>query len=532
MRQKVNTAFLFVSVLLLAVSQLSFGGGGGQQSASASGAARITVEVFDRGTDGGRTRADNNAWTQWIQEKVKKDLNIDVTFHAVPRWSENTDIVNLMASGSAPDLCCTYNGGMISSFRDQGGIMDLAPHIEALLPDMKKLLGEDDVFPGQYLIYRRREPATGRVYSVPSYIVERTARKNVFIRKDWLDTLGLPLPRTTREFHDALVAFRDRDPGNVGRSNVIPFGQSADARWGFSPFIYPYYDPKVSDRDRWVIGSGERSIMMPGYKDGLRMMNAWYNEGLIFRDFPLMKDTDEWHNIIRSGFVGAFAGNWDYPWRTDYRILEDMRINNPKAEYVPVDCIQSPDGITRKDISDKVGFYIFVPGFSKNLEAALKYLNWLSIYENYHYLQIGIQGVNHELVNGVPRTLSTPAGHAWFQNSANNIDFTMPMNGIEMGSSALNARVIALGYGNTPPEVIANAMSVSVSNGRPPVVYQATTTKDGIYAQTLEDKVDALIAQAVTASPGDFDRIWDAGVRDYLSSGGQEVIDERASLWK
>ncbi|MDR1802662.1 MAG: sugar ABC transporter substrate-binding protein, partial [Treponema sp.] len=89
-----------VLVILLMTAAMAFAVGG-QQPAPASGTTqRITVEVFDRGTDGGRSQANNNAWTQWIQEKVRRDLNIEVTFIPVGRWSENTDIVNLMASGS------------------------------------------------------------------------------------------------------------------------------------------------------------------------------------------------------------------------------------------------------------------------------------------------------------------------------------------------------------------------------------------------------------------------------------------------
>ena len=62
------------------------------------------------------------------------------------------------------------------------------------------------------------------------------------------------------------------------------------------------------------------------------------------------------------------------------------------------------------------------------------------------------------------------------------------------------------------------------------------TTQDGIYGQTLADKADAVIAQSITARPADFDRVWDAGVADWLSSGGQAVMDERAdiarSVWR
>jgi putative aldouronate transport system substrate-binding protein len=124
-----------------------------------------------------------------------------------------------------------------------------------------------------------------------------------------------------------------------------------------------------------------------------------------------------------------------------------------------------------------------------------------------------------------------PAGHAWFMNSPNNIDYTMPMNGVEMGNQDLNGRVLAFGYGNTPPEVIVNANNISVTNGRAPVIYVAQETQYGIYGQVLSDKADALIAQATIASVADFDRVWDAGMRDYMSSGAQAIIDERSRLW-
>jgi putative aldouronate transport system substrate-binding protein len=178
---------------------------------------------------------------------------------------------------------------------------------------------------------------------------------------------------------------------------------------------------------------------------------------------------------------------------------------------------------------DKVGLQIFIPAFSKNYVAALQYLNWLAIPENYHFLQVGQEGVNHVLENGVPRIIA--ATGPWIQNSPQNLDMTMPLNGVEMGSQELNSRVLALSYGNTPAETIVNAYALSVKNARAPAAYQVTT-KVNQYAQALQEKADALTAQAIMASPATFDRVWDEGVKDWLSSGGQEVIDERASLYK
>ena len=520
---------VLVLVILLTTGAMLFATGS-QQTGPAS-TTKLTVEVFDRGSDGGRTPADNNMWTDWIKEKVKKDLNIDVTFQPVGRWTETTDIVNLLASGSAPDLCYSYNQEAIITFSQQGGLLDLAPYVDRLLPDMKKKYGDDPAIPGQDFIYRNRDKATGKLYSITA-AGGVAGWRNIFIRKDWLDKLGLPLPTTTQQFHDALVAFRDRDPGNVGRNNVIPYGQDSDARWGFASIVHAYFDPKLSQRDMWIARFSDRPITVPGYKDGLRLINQWYNEGLIYKDFPLMKVTEDYYNLIKTGVVGAFSGNWDIPYRQDYKIQDEMAKNVPGAQFVPVDCIQGPDGITWKDIPEKAGgFRIFVPSSSKNPEAALKYLNWLSIYDNFHYLQVGIEGINHTIVNGVPQAKTAVAPYIF--NSPNNADYNLAVGGVVMPNPDLNMRVLALSYGNTPPEFIMNAYSMGGTNGRAvPVLPGAVTTKLGAYGTNLSAKADALIAQAVTATTANFDRVWDDGMRDYLASGAQEVMDERASLWK
>jgi putative aldouronate transport system substrate-binding protein len=269
---------------------------------------------------------------------------------------------------------------------------------------------------------------------------------------------------------------------------------------------------------------------MPGFKEGARMMNRWYNEGLISRDFPLITTADDFNNRIKSGVVGAFCQNWDFPYRTDINIIEDLRRNVPGADFVPIDPIQSADGITRKDMMDKVGLQIFIPAFSQNVEAALKYLNWLAIPENYEFLQRGHEGINHVMENGIPRIIAAEAGHPWIQNSPNNIDITMPMNGIEMGNTELNSRVLALGYGNTRPEVIVEAYAISTRNARAAAVHQATTTVNQ-YDQDLRIKADDLLARVITAAPQDFDRVWDELFRDWLNSGAQEVINERSALY-
>jgi putative aldouronate transport system substrate-binding protein len=39
------------------------------------------------------------------------------------------------------------------------------------------------------------------------------------------------------------------------------------------------------------------------------------------------------------------------------------------------------------------------------------------------------------------------------------------------------------------------------------------------------------MAEAVTAPPAQFDRVWDAGIANWLQSGGQVIKDERAAKY-
>jgi putative aldouronate transport system substrate-binding protein len=263
---------------------------------------------------------------------------------------------------------------------------------------------------------------------------------------------------------------------------------------------------------------------MDGYRRGIQEMNRWYNDGLIFRDFPLMNTADDFYNLIKSGVVGAICQNWDFPYRPDINILVDLRKNVPDAELVPINVTDN------KEVMDKPGLRIFIPSFSPNKDAALKYLNWLAKEENYRFLQLGQEGVNHQMVNGIPRSIATPPQHPWIQNSPQNIDLTMPMNGIELGDDTRNGMALGLGYGNIPPSVISNAYVIAIRGARGPAVWQATT-RINQYANDLREKADDLIALAITARPQDFNRVWDNGIRDWLRSGGQEMLNERQSLY-
>ena len=525
---KKEKLFFLVLTGLLAFSLIACNRSGSQGTSSSStpgGRLRVNVQIFDRGTDGGRTDPTNNNWTDWIKEKVLKDENIEVTFVRVSRWEETTQLNNLMAAGNPPDVCLTYSPDLVANFRNLGGLLDLAPYIDKELADLKKFLGPDEALPGRDLIRRNQDIETGRIFSVPA---RRTnvAMRNTFIREDWLNALGLRPPTTTEEFHQALIAFRDRDPGNVGR-NLVPFIITNDVRWTAGNLLFAHVDPSISTKELWINTVVERQLLLPGYKDGVRLLNRWFHEGLIDPNFPLYTQVQV-DNLIKSGAVGAFISNWDQPYRTGDALLQDLQANVPGANFIPVDPFVSRDGIRHKQAYDNAGLNIFIPASSRNREAALRYINWMARFENYHFLQIGPEGIVHTMENGIPRLMA--AEGPWIQNSAQNIDYTIHVNGLELGDPALNARALANAY-PWPADVIANAYTVATSYAVPGPVVPVDLTAANAVSQTLIDKASDIIATSITGPAANFDRNWDAGIADWMQSGAQAVIDERRAKY-
>jgi putative aldouronate transport system substrate-binding protein len=495
---------------------------------TAKGQAAITVEVFDRGTDGGKTNPAKNAWANWIKQKVLEDEGIHVTFVPVPRTEETQALNSMMASASSPDICYTYNTALITHYSELGGLLDLAPYVDTLLKDYNEFLGMDPGIEGERLINRMKDRETGKLYAIPGRYMY-TASQNLFIRKDWLDKLGLAIPTTKEEFYDALVVFKEKDPGGVGKNRVIPFTMSVDVRWTAGIIVDPFIDPALSSKERWINTVIDRYILLPGYKEGFRFLNRMYNNGLIDRDFPLYRDDRTLENLLKAGIAGSFSHNWDHIYRDNTKILEDLQKNIPGAELIPIDAIQGIDGITHKRGSPPTSLYWFIPASAKNPEAAIRYANWLSRFENYNFLQIGHEGVNHEIVNGVPKIL--PATGPWIQNSAGNGDYAFVLNGYDVGDPELNVRVLANSYA-WPPEVIMEAYRISSTNARNDPTIQAKLLAATPYHRTLIDKAEVLYTESVTTRPENFDRVWDNGVKDWLASGAQAIIDERREKYR
>ena len=490
----------------------------------------ITVEVYDRGNDGGSDPTDN-MYTEYIKQGMLEDHNVEVEFVAVPRWTEVDEINNLLAAGNAPDICVTYDYATIQTYANMGGVLDLQDYVtdKENLPNLWDWLGETN-------IYWDQDMTDGTLWAIEGKLAN-SRRILTFVRQDWLDALGLSAPTTKAEFYDVICAFRDNADTLLGADadKMIPFSVSYDVGWRAALLIESEIDPSITDKEYYVNGFDDRKLTENGTKEAIRTLNQWYNEGLLWDDFALYGSGDSTEDdMMKAGYIGAFMHNWDYPYRNGEDSVQAnlQRLVGEDAKYVAVDCFEDANGDHTKYVSSTAGDRkIFFPSTNDEPLASMLYLDWISDPEHIEYLQQGDEGVTHNTLEDGAIEIIAATGDA-IQNSGMNIDYTITCNGIHYTDDEITLKSAAHNYANVDPADVEEAIKLAETDMKPAKNYKtsAIAAEDGM-GEALSSKRDILLDTAVTCAVDQFDTVWDEGMADYLASGGQAIMDERAAAW-
>jgi putative aldouronate transport system substrate-binding protein len=478
---------------------------------TASAPARtLTVEVFDRGKPG-LPPVDNNFWTKWINSNFGAKFNATVKFIPLPR-SQETDELNVwMAANQAPDICFTYDQGVIYNYVAQGGLTQLDDLVSQYGQNLTKYLGMDLLKYGKF---------NGKTFAIPGKMTVLMGQGS-FIRKDWLDKLGLPLPKTVDDLYNDLVAFRDKNPGKV--EGVVPMAYAVSIANMADAFLTDVTEATIA---KYQLNQSEILWGMPGYKDCMQFMNKLYNEKLISPDFAIDKTWSQLDADVSSGKAGFYCSNWDNAYRSTPGDYINLLKTVPDAELVPVDCFANAAGKHPKEISAPNAFYIVVPKTSKNADLAVQYLDWMSQLETIMYLQNGEEGKDYTLKDGIP-VFQTPSTFTddRQQSVVGNIDILILVNGPETGDPSKNMQAVASAYPGF--ETLANeAAKIAMTDAYSPYYFEKPNAAYAKYGSTLYAKSLEMWAKVISCSKADFNNLYDSLVAEYMAAGGQAIIDE------
>ncbi|MDC7125187.1 MAG: extracellular solute-binding protein, partial [Spirochaetales bacterium] len=223
---KKNHSIFFTAVLLVLLIITS--GCSKQADTSSKDMVDMSVQIFDRGIPG--LSITNGFQAQYIKKSMAKK-GVNIRFISTPRNTTDEKLNDLMVSQEAPDLCITYSNSLISNYIKLGGLVDLKPYLDKYGSNLKAYLGDNVLKYGEF---------KGGQYTIPGKR-PNTAAFGTFVRKDWLDKMGLKEPQTTDEFYNMLVEMKKQNPGKV--ENCIPFAFNIDKTsidWTVHTLVYSF----------------------------------------------------------------------------------------------------------------------------------------------------------------------------------------------------------------------------------------------------------------------------------------------------
>ena len=316
----------------------------------------------------------DKALEQFIHDSVLRDCNIDVVFFPPKYYAQDFSMV--------PDVSYTEGYDKVTAFYRMNSVINISPYLDKYagsLSDLKNMLGEENMYfcsddhSEVWYLKSRRPEIDSRV---------------TFIRKDWLEKLGLKAPSTRQELHDCLTAFRDNADKLLGEdaSKIIPFFADSEPNVSCKPLFDSFYDP---DADAMTIyQNGYCRATQKGYINGLKTLNEWYLEHLLPEDFSTIRPgTKESYEPIEKGYVGAFCAKFDYLYMNgENSHISALRKNRgEKADYIAVNTFENASGEYthwQEDYLEEACRIIYMPSTCSDPLASLVYLNWISNLSN------------------------------------------------------------------------------------------------------------------------------------------------------
>lgn len=479
----------------------------------------LKVSVFDRGV-AGNSPADDNYYTKWIQENFGDPRNITIEWAVIPRSEEEQKLATLIASpDTAPDICFTYNGSIVANYVGQGGVHEVTDLINEYAPTLKEFLGEEILNAGRY---------NGGQYAIPARRVV-IAWMGMFIREDWVEKLGRSMPTTTEEFYETLKAFKDENPGEVA-GGCIPFSFTYDLSTPSAmmmSFIKDINDQRALATKPYVLWDG--------YEDYVLYLNKLYNEGLIAPDFATDTSGDQLNQAITSGVSGGYFSNYDHPIRISPGLLSGLQAQVPDAKLSVVNCFQSVVDDTKypHPVYNADGLLNFIPSWSDDdhAKAAIMYLDWLCQYDTIYALQNGVEGITYNLnEDGIPVLVDGVEGDMKF-NSMQNIDYTLLINGQWLDTEEKTMAAQALSYQGyadlyEPMYIVGNMDPIPTG-----FHFEEIIESDAQYATSLTDYLREILTKCTMCAPEECHDLFTSMVQEYLTRGGQAVMDEKIAAW-
>ena len=315
----------------------------------------------------------DNAYTRYIKSVINVQ-NVDVFEANDSQYDTNVSMV--ISMGSLPDIMVVSSQDEVEQLEEAGLIEDLTESYNNCISDRIRKMYESY---GDSL--KDMVTYDGKIMALPETNI--TDGPNlVWLRKDWMDKLGLSEPHTIDDVVNIVKHFISEDPGNngvdaSGKPNTVGLAVDTDVtgECGYSSeflldIIFACFGayPKqwiMNDDGEIVYGSVTNEA-----KEALSYISSLYNQGVIDNDFLLRTSTNICE-LIENGLCGSFFG----PWWAPNNPLANAVSRNPDADWQPYLIATDSDGTTSYHSQNPCYKYVVVRKGYEHPEIAAKMIS-------------------------------------------------------------------------------------------------------------------------------------------------------------
>lgn len=337
--------------------------------------------------------------------REKTGVNMEFTFYD---GFENDNLMRLFAIGkNMPDvIMAPYWGGgdacsaTIRQAVEDGLLISVDEYLDTIAPNLKdswtngvsKSFQEneltDEAFGGKKYIIPMQTPATHDDFSNWCY--------SVFCRKDILDDLGVEPDsiHSSQDIYELAKKIKAGGYKDINGNDIIICSTFAN---GYS---YECYLNSFKDRSAMtnVIQNADGTLdwicNSTNLEEEIKFMNTMINEGL-FDKSAFSHNQDTVTQKMINGSVAMTACRYS---QVDMMLSNTLYIDHPEMEYVPLGPIYDANGVAAmpdsyRETSGEYGFpVILITKDCKNVEAVMRYLNYINSDEGEIICKCGVEG--------------------------------------------------------------------------------------------------------------------------------------------
>jgi putative aldouronate transport system substrate-binding protein len=351
---------------------------------------RIPIEAMEVGYGTPMPEGDGD----FVKTGLDEALGIDFTLTLTGSGDELSEKLNVRAaSNDLPDIIQFASKVQYQEYARKGLLLDLTPHIDKL-DKLQEGIGEATF---------DRAKVDGKVYG---WTKNPSSSINViWVRKDWLEALQLPVPTTLDEVVEVAKAFVEQDPDGNGKKDTI--GITGDV--GFFGLIHALHGvaggiSQGSPADFFMKGDTIVSALSePETREAIAYIQELTAAGVL--------DPEIASNKLNTALDKAFQGKAGIIYTDWTRIMKDEEVAkwqeaNPDADWTYVPSLTGPSGLDTAGVRDaaaNAGIFGISKAIAQDgakLDKIFELLNYIAVGDGSLLVQFGVEDTHFKQENG------------------------------------------------------------------------------------------------------------------------------------